>query len=117
SSSQPLLLQTRQRLGFADLFPVLPMIILLSASALMALALLLLLRQRAKMRAAVEGARLSSLESRLAHASRVNTLGEMAGGIAHELTQPLTAILAQAQAGKRLLERGDTGMVRQVLGE
>jgi C4-dicarboxylate-specific signal transduction histidine kinase len=33
---------------------------------------------------------------------RVNTVGEMASGIAHELTQPLTAILSRSQAGLRL---------------
>lgn len=41
-------------------------------------------------------------ETRLAHASRVNALGEMASGIAHELTQPLTALLSQSQAAIRL---------------
>jgi C4-dicarboxylate-specific signal transduction histidine kinase len=30
-------------------------------------------------------------------------LGELAGGLAHELTQPLTAILSNAQAGRMLL--------------
>lgn len=44
------------------------------------------------------------LDARLAHAGRINTMGEMASGIAHELTQPLTAILSQAQAGQRLAQ-------------
>jgi len=35
-------------------------------------------------------------------------MGEMASGMAHELTQPLTAILAGAQAGRRLLVRNNT---------
>lgn len=43
----------------------------------------------------------------LAHADRLNTLGEMAAGIAHELNQPLTAISMYAQSGQRFL-RGDT---------
>ena len=34
----------------------------------------------------------------LAHASRVNMLGEISASLAHELNQPLTAILANAQA-------------------
>ncbi|HET9716377.1 MAG TPA: MASE1 domain-containing protein [Pseudolabrys sp.] len=42
----------------------------------------------------------------IAHLMRVSMLGELAGGLAHELTQPLTAILANAQAGKMLLARG-----------
>ncbi|MFZ0054667.1 MAG: MASE1 domain-containing protein [Pseudolabrys sp.] len=37
---------------------------------------------------------------------RVSMLGELSGGLAHELTQPLTAILANAQAGKILLSGG-----------
>ncbi|HZN86864.1 MAG TPA: MASE1 domain-containing protein [Burkholderiales bacterium] len=39
----------------------------------------------------------------LAHLSRVAMLGELSGGIAHELNQPLTAILANAQAAQHLL--------------
>lgn len=35
----------------------------------------------------------------LEHATRLNTLGEMASGMAHELNQPLTAIVAHAEAG------------------
>lgn len=55
--------------------------------------------------------------ARLEHASRINGLGEMAAGIAHEITQPLTAILGQAQAGRRLLEQGDLAATRAVLDE
>jgi C4-dicarboxylate-specific signal transduction histidine kinase len=57
------------------------------------------------------------MESRLAHASRVNAMGEMASGMAHELTQPLTAILAQAQAGRHLLAREDTVALGKVLDD
>jgi len=39
----------------------------------------------------------------LTHLSRVAMLGELSGGIAHELNQPLTAILANAQAGQHFL--------------
>jgi two-component system, LuxR family, sensor kinase FixL len=42
----------------------------------------------------------------IAHLMRVSMLGELSGGLAHELTQPLTAILSNAQAGKILLEGG-----------
>lgn len=37
------------------------------------------------------------------HLMRVNTLGELSGAIAHELNQPLTAILSNAQAALQLL--------------
>jgi C4-dicarboxylate-specific signal transduction histidine kinase len=39
----------------------------------------------------------------LAHLTRVAILGQLSGALAHELTQPLTAILSNAQAGQRLL--------------
>ena len=39
----------------------------------------------------------------LMHLSRVAMLGELSGGIAHELNQPLTAILSNAQAAQHLL--------------
>ena len=62
-------------------------------------------------------AKLSAQETRLAHASRVNAMGEMASGMAHELAQPLTAILSQAQAGRRLARRGDTDRLADVLDD
>jgi two-component system, LuxR family, sensor kinase FixL len=39
----------------------------------------------------------------LAHVARVGIVGELSGAIAHELSQPLTAILTNAQAGQRFL--------------
>jgi len=41
----------------------------------------------------------------LAHLSRVALLAELSGSLAHELNQPLTAILSNAQAGTRYLAR------------
>lgn len=38
------------------------------------------------------------------HVARLNTLGELAAGMAHELNQPLTAILSNSQAARRLLD-------------
>lgn len=115
SASQPLALETGMTIGFLDLFPPLRTGLVLLVVSLACLAGLAGLRQRARARAAVEQARLSALESRLAHASRVNALGEMASGMAHELTQPLTAILAQSQAGRRLANRGDAAALAPVL--
>jgi PAS domain S-box-containing protein len=39
----------------------------------------------------------------LAHVTRVSTMGELAASLAHELNQPLTAILSNAQAAQRFL--------------
>jgi len=43
----------------------------------------------------------------LAHIDRVNTMGEMASSLAHELNQPLAAISTYCQAGLRLIETAD----------
>lgn len=40
---------------------------------------------------------------RLGQVARLNALGELAAGMAHELNQPLTAVLANTQAASRLL--------------
>ena len=42
---------------------------------------------------------------RLAHVTRLSTMGEMAAGIAHEINQPLSAVSSYAQACKNLLQR------------
>lgn len=46
-------------------------------------------------------------QTELAHVARLNTMGEMASGMAHELNQPLTAIAANADACIRLLESNE----------
>jgi len=53
----------------------------------------------------------------LAHVSRVSTIGALAASMAHELNQPLTGILANAQAALRLLEgrSPDLGEIRSIL--
>lgn len=40
---------------------------------------------------------------RMAQVGRLNTLSELAAGVAHELNQPLAAVLASTQAARRLL--------------
>lgn len=117
SASQPLILETSIAPGLAGLFPPGRIAAILGLITALYLATLLALRQVARTRTAERQMRLSAQEARLAHASRVNSLGEMASGMAHELTQPLTAILSQVQAGRRLLERGDTGALRDVLDD
>lgn len=43
------------------------------------------------------------LRDELAHVMRIATMGELAASLAHELNQPLTAILSNAQAAQRFL--------------
>jgi PAS domain S-box-containing protein len=69
-------------------------------------------RKRAELEAEVQ-------RRALAHLSRVALVGELSGALAHELRQPLTAILINAQAAQRLLaaDPPDLGSVREILGE
>ncbi len=55
----------------------------------------------------------------LARLSRVSQLGALSGAITHELNQPLTAILADAEAGARLIRRSppDIEAVAEILGD
>ena len=112
SASQPLIFQAAIAPGLADLFRPVPILTVTALTSLLYFAAVLGFRQLLRARRAERQARLSAQEARLAHASRVNTLGEMASGMAHELTQPLTAVLAQAQAGRHLAERGDKEALR-----
>ena len=50
---------------------------------------------------------LHAAQAALAHAARVATLGEMSASIAHEVNQPLAAIVTNGEAGLRWLDRGD----------
>jgi len=55
----------------------------------------------------------------LARALRVTTLGELAASLAHEINQPLAAVVANAQAARRLLDGAgvDSGDVREALAD
>ncbi|MCW3481234.1 CHASE domain-containing protein [Neisseriaceae bacterium JH1-16] len=60
-------------------------------------------------RQAMEQSELRAREhiEKLAHVTRLHTMGEMASGIAHELNQPLTAIANYCQASISLLDEVD----------
>jgi PAS domain S-box-containing protein len=50
-------------------------------------------------------AEIEKQQESLTHLTRVGVIGELSGALAHELNQPLTAILSNAQALKRMIER------------
>jgi two-component system sensor kinase FixL len=54
--------------------------------------------------------RMQELQSELLHMSRVSDVGQMASAIAHELNQPLTAILNYVQAARRIMQTGGVPM-------
>ena len=107
SGSQPLIFEAGISPRLADLLPADRLVAALGIVSVLYMLAVLGLRQRVRARRAEGLARLSADDARLAHASRVNALGEMASGMAHELTQPLTAILSQAQAGRHLAKQRD----------
>ena len=112
SPSQPFEVVVERGFGWADL----PWGRMAGASALIAALLAAAAawwRQRVARRRAEELLRLGQV-------ARLNTLGELAAGIAHELNQPLTAVLASTQAARRLLadedhDPADTPLLRQAL--
>ena len=55
----------------------------------------------------------------LAHLSRVTMLGELSGALAHELNQPLTAILSNAEAAQMFFDAGapDLVEIRKILDD
>jgi len=56
-------------------------------------------------------ARFAQAQAELTHVARVTTLGQLAASIAHEVNQPLSAIITYAKSGKRWLAREAPGAV------
>lgn len=59
------------------------------------------------------------LRQDLAHIGRVSAMGELTASLAHELNQPLTAILSNAQAAQRLLAADVVNLdeIREILSD
>jgi signal transduction histidine kinase len=94
--SQPFVLHVQRATGPAD-WPWAHLIALAALLAAAAAAAAALQRQRQRRRRAEQ-------LLRLARTSRLNALGELAAGVAHELNQPLTAVIASTQAARRMLD-------------
>ena len=58
----------------------------------------------ARGREAADQAHTTSMQAELARVARLTTMGEMAASIAHEINQPLTAVVNNANAGLRWLK-------------
>ncbi|WP_042425523.1 sensor histidine kinase [Comamonas granuli] len=95
SPSQPFDVVAQRVVGWDEL-PWLAMLGWCAVTAAAAVAAQMLWRQRVARRRAEELLRLGQV-------ARLNTLGELAAGMAHELNQPLTALLSGTQAAQRLL--------------
>jgi signal transduction histidine kinase len=83
------------------------------------IALVLERRYRRRMAAERERTELELQQQRreLAHVGRVSLMGELAASLAHELSQPLTAIFANASAALQFLSRGDPRESKEALEE
>ncbi len=95
TDSQPFSVVADRHVGWVEL----PWALMLSWTLLVAVVMLgtrALLRQRKDRRRAEELLRMGQV-------ARLNTLGELAAGMAHELNQPLTAMLINAQVARRVL--------------
>ncbi|MCW5635680.1 MAG: two-component sensor histidine kinase [Rubrivivax sp.] len=95
AQSQPFDLRVSEHIGWAR-WPWAWMLAWSVLSALSVAAVAAWLHQRAEQRRNRELLRLGQV-------GRLNALGELAAGIAHELNQPLTAVLASTAAAQRLL--------------
>lgn len=58
-------------------------------------------------------ARLQALQSELAHAGRLNSMGLLSSAIAHEINQPLTAATNFVSAARRVLDASAEGSVNK----
>jgi PAS domain S-box-containing protein len=74
-------------------------------------------RRRAESEARESERRYRETQMELAHANRVATMGQLTASIAHEVNQPITAMIGNAGASLRWLDREppDLGEVRQLL--
>ena len=72
-----------------------------------ALIIALVVQRQRRHRAELE---LQHQRAQLAHAVRLATVGELSASIAHEINQPLAAILSNAEAGETLIKTGKARM-------
>ena len=63
-------------------------------------------RKRAEAEARENDRRYRDMQLALAHAQRVATMGQLTASVAHEVNQPLAAVVANAEACLRWLDRG-----------
>ena len=85
------------------------LLVLLAAS----LAALLIQRRRRD----VAESEVHLVRNELTHLTRVSVIGELSASLAHELNQPLTAILSNTQAAQRLMKspQPDLDTIREIL--
>jgi C4-dicarboxylate-specific signal transduction histidine kinase len=66
-------------------------------------------RRRGLRRARADAEKLAEMQGRLVKVARLNAMGELAGALAHELNQPLTAIASYAGAAQLMVRQAAEG--------
>ena len=92
-------------------------LLLLGAGLLVAISLVALAIQSRRRRVAETEAERARQE--LAHAARLTLVGEISASIAHEITQPLSAILSNAEVAQLLLDAREPNLpdLREIVSE
>jgi signal transduction histidine kinase len=103
-------------LSFVREHPVAAAAVGLALAVQTGLIVALLVQARQRKRAEAEAAR---QRADLVHTARLSAVGELVASIAHEINQPLGAILSNAEAAEILLEADPPGLdkVRRILGD
>jgi signal transduction histidine kinase len=96
------------------LWPVVGLLAVILAQA--ALIYSLIVQSRRRHRAETE---LKARAADLAHVTRLSTVGALTASIAHEINQPMGAILSNAEAAEMMLEQGtlDPDKLREILAD
>ena len=95
-------------------WPLVGLLVVILAQA--ALIYLLVVQSRRRQRAEAE---LKARATDLAHVGRLSTVGALTASIAHEINQPMGAILSNAEAAEMMLEQGtlEPDKLREILAD
>lgn len=107
SQTQPFLVSASDSPAWAKL----PWWLIASPALFWALAIYLLTQYQANKRRRD----IADLRARYAELTRLNTMGELAAGMVHELNQPLSAIMSYNQAAVRLIKQDNPAQVPELL--
>ncbi|MFI3310668.1 histidine kinase dimerization/phospho-acceptor domain-containing protein [Ewingella allii] len=107
SQSQPFMLTADDQPNWAEM----PWSLILTPALFWGLVLYLINQYRANKRRRD----IADMRNQYAELTRLNTMGELAAGIMHELNQPLTAILSYNQTALRLIQQQRTEQVPSLL--
>jgi C4-dicarboxylate-specific signal transduction histidine kinase len=90
------------RAGLRDTFALMAII---GSLALSGLALVFRAQRQARERERADQERNTAMQAELARVARLTTMGQMAASIAHEINQPLAAVVNNGNAGLRWLDK------------